>query len=386
MNDPLPQPRWLNHAAGRSIPERLSGDRRLLNLAIDRAMKAGELTVAGDLATELALLRRGSHWHRPLRGELGYPAIPQPDNPLSAGKLAHDIAHLRYLRDKRLIGREFTTAIAHLERMHARLLPLGDSARQTLAPSDRSLIGEVYNRIVYLRETPRLSGRALSATWDSERIEERYLRHPLGLVVVDDFLCREALESLRAYCVQSTVWFANRYANGRLGAFFRDGFNCPLLIQIAEELREALPTVIGDKFPLEQLWAFKYPPIQPKMSAHADFAAVNVNFWITPDEANLDRRTGGMVVYDVEAPLDWDFESYNRGGRTIEQFLNERQARGIVVPYRANRVVIFNSDLFHTTDALHFRDEYENRRINVTMLYGQRSMAPAAAVPRRAAP
>ena len=31
------------------------------------------------------------------------------------------------------------------------------------------------------------------------------------------------------------------------------------------------------------------------------------NFWITPDEANLDPQGGGLEVWDVEAPLDWDF-------------------------------------------------------------------------------
>ena len=49
-------------------------------------------------------------------------------------------------------------------------------------------------------------------------------------------LSSEALESLRLFCLESTVWTGNRYAHGRLGAFFQDGFNCPLLLQIAEEL------------------------------------------------------------------------------------------------------------------------------------------------------
>ena len=42
------------------------------------------------------------------------------------------------------------------------------------------------------------------------------------------------------------------------------------------------------------------------------------------------------------------------------------------VPYRANRAVIFDSDLFHETDTIRFKDGYLNRRINVTMLYGRR--------------
>ena len=42
------------------------------------------------------------------------------------------------------------------------------------------------------------------------------------------------------------------------------------------------------------------------------------------------------------------------------------------MPYRANRVVIFNSDLFHETDVIAFQEGYRNRRINVTMLFGRR--------------
>ena len=44
----------------------------------------------------------------------------------------------------------------------------------------------------------------------------------------------------------------------------------------------------------------------------------------------------------------------------------------MVVPYAENRVVLFNSDLFHETDTLEFKTGYENRRINVTMLFGNR--------------
>jgi hypothetical protein len=44
----------------------------------------------------------------------------------------------------------------------------------------------------------------------------------------------------------------------------------------------------------------------------------------------------------------------------------------MTIPYRANRAVIFDSDLFHETDAIRFRDGFENRRINCTLLYGFR--------------
>jgi hypothetical protein len=197
------------------------------------------------------------------------------------------------------------------------------------------------------------------------------VRSKPNLVVIDRFLTDDALESLRAFCLESTVWSTNRYDHDRLGSFFRDGFNCPLLVQIAEELRAAFPRVIGRRR-VTQIWGYKYASTQPALPPHADFAAVNVNFWITPDEANLQRNAGGLVVYDVDAPRDWDFPTYNRNAAKIRELLAARKARPRRIAYRCNRAVIFDSDLFHATPALRFREGYENRRINVTFLYGDR--------------
>ena len=43
-----------------------------------------------------------------------------------------------------------------------------------------------------------------------------------------------------------------------------------------------------------------------------------------------------------------------------------------IIPYNENRAVLFNSNLFHQTDTYEFKEGYENRRINVTMLFGKR--------------
>lgn len=99
--------------------------------------------------------------------------------------------------------------------------------------------------------------------------------------------------------------------------------------------------------------------------------AVNVNFWITPSAANLDESSGGMVIYDLEAPPSWDFATYNERIDVIRAYLAHHQPRAIRVPYRQNRAVIFNSDLFHATEAVHFRPAYDSHRISITMLYGE---------------
>ena len=59
----------------------------------------------------------------------------------------------------------------------------------------------------------------------------------------------------------------------------------------------------------------------------------------------------------------------------IHDFLKNAGAESITVPYRCNRAVIFDSDLFHETDRITFKDGYTNRRINITMLYGWRDPA-----------
>lgn len=192
--------------------------------------------------------------------------------------------------------------------------------------------------------------------------------HPV--VVIDDFLTPQALAELRRFCAASTIW-REVYEGGYLGAFPEHGVACPLLAQIARELPACYPRIFGNH-PLLQLWAFKYGERITGIPLHADFAAVNVNFWITPDVANLDQAHGGLVIWDKPAPLDWDFAKYNADAKASRRFLESQGAKSLTVPYRANRAVIFDSDLFHETDDIHFSPGYDNRRINLTLLYGRR--------------
>ena len=41
-----------------------------------------------------------------------------------------------------------------------------------------------------------------------------------------------------------------------------------------------------------------------------------------------------------------------------------------IVPHRANRAVIFDSALYHRTDHCRFTEGYLNKRINVSLLFG----------------
>lgn len=223
-----------------------------------------------------------------------------------------------------------------------------------------------------LRGGEALAGPAVNPN-ASGGSQERWLSSRPQIVTIDDFLTEEALAGLRRFCLESTIW-SESFEDGYLGARPESGFASPLLAQIAEELRANYPAIFRD-YPLLYAWSFKYDNRMKGTKIHADFAAVNVNFWITPTEASLDRERGGLQVWDVAAPLDWDFERYNRDEPSIRAYLREKQSKALRIPYRANRAVIFDSDLFHETDDMRFADGYENRRINITLLYGDRKTA-----------
>jgi Tfp pilus assembly protein PilF len=215
----------------------------------------------------------------------------------------------------------------------------------------------------------RLAGPVINRPKD-KATENLWKAATSPIVVVDDFLTLEGLAEIRRFCLGSTIW-RETFPGGYLGALPEHGFAAPLLAQLGEELAVGYPGIFAGH-PLLQLWGFKYGKTPTGIRLHADFAAVNVNFWITPDKANRDPDRGGLVIWDKAAPQDWKFEKYNNDEGAIRSFLEQSGAQSTTVPYRANRAVIFDSDLFHETDTIDFEEGYENRRINITLLYGWR--------------
>ncbi len=349
------------------------GDMRALSEVVGVALRASKLEAAAEYAARSAAICRGTRWYPVRRDDA--PALPAGvtwNRVLTPGKLLHDIEQLEYLQRRGVFDGEITPILHAYEGALDTLRPLGPEARVPLDGALLEQIGHVYNRILHVRETPRVA-RALSPGWRPTDVEDEFLAKRPGVVVIDDFLSEEALASLRAFCLESTVWSENRYNHGRLGSMFQEGFNCPLLVQIAEEVQAALPRVLRPEIPVRQIWGYKYASSSPKETPHADFAQVNVNVWITPDDANLDPSSGGLDVYDVASPDDWDFSLYNNNeGVRLRAFLAEHSRGPRHIPYRYNRATIFESAMFHGTPAFTFRSGYENRRMNVTVLFGAR--------------
>jgi len=297
-------------------------------------------------------------------------------------KYEHDIEQLMHLQEEGVVVEGSQELIAALQTVHQGLSSVPhyqDGAtlewqrlQRVLSPVHRKAMAHGLNRAVYVEAAPRLAGRALNPQLDFAAIEREYVGVSPSMTSFDTLLTPEALHSLRRFCLRSTIWYEDKVRY--LGSYHWDGFHAPLLHQIASELSEKLPRIFGGH-ELSTFWAYKYSAdFDAGIGVHADTAAVNVNFWLSEDASNLNPDSGGLVVFKREAPASWNFEQFNQGEfsrnttRFIEVFGNENRT----FAHRQNRCVIFNSNLFHTTDVIRFKQGYKHKRINVTFLFGKR--------------
>ncbi len=218
----------------------------------------------------------------------------------------------------------------------------------------------------YVRVTEERLPRYVNTAVDYGSIQQGVVNGQ-KVQVIDDFLTPEALQQVRKFCLESTVW-RHPYKFGYVGAFPQDGFASTSLFAVAEEFVAAL----GDAFEgvqFAQWWGFVYNANLPGTDIHGDDADFSLNLWITPDSANLDSDSGGLVVWDKKAPSDWSFDDYNSGGDRVQKYLDEHNAESQVIPHRANRAVLFEGHLFHRTDDFTFAPGFENRRRSLTFLF-----------------
>jgi tetratricopeptide (TPR) repeat protein len=278
-------------------------------------------------------------------------------------KLEHDAEQFLYL-SQRTRGRPRFELLSRSYRAVAAQL-----SNEVTALSDVQInaLGEDYNTPIQLRAAPEVEGCAVNERADRDALAAQFDTH--GAIFVDDLLTPQALDSLRRFLLESTIWHDFSHIDGFVASYLEDGLACPLLLQIADELRRAFPEILG-KRPLSQAWAFKGLRPQSAVDVHADDAVVSVNFWVTPAEANLVPGHGGLVVCRAPPPDDWEIKDYDADQARIVIFLEQKADHSLFVPYRQNRAVFFRSRLFHHSDSPEFASGYENHRINLTLLFG----------------
>lgn len=246
-----------------------------------------------------------------------------------------------------------------------------------------------------------------------------------GVAVIDDVL-NDAAQHAALRLVRESVgaWFGKGRAG--LKANVEDGLHGGgLMLQLASELREAMPAALG-AHAIRRAWAYKADDANDAdvdgLGVHAEPYAVTALIFLTPDAANLapadEPDAGGLVVYHARMPDEscshsWSYRSHEErvdllqleaqhraqhGAQhvaSIDQVVHtdsEKSRRGLVaqaeatkerllaqtlwanttVAFRFNRLVLFRSCRLHETKRpAYFRPGFVNRRASAALLFGE---------------
>ena len=240
---------------------------------------------------------------------------------VSKNKLKHDIEQISYLLKKKLVSKKFNNIIKKYKFIYSSLPKNSDPTDIfTLSKEFTYKLGPTFNNLIYYQPPDIIEKKIIN---DNKKIVEENSKKKFKYMVIDDFLNKEVLNELYAYCLTNSIWNEFDYKNGYIGSFIENGFNAPLILQISEEIRLQYPEILK-KLPLTKAWAFKCNNQMKGIKIHADYATININFWITPDKANLNKNTGGLLIWDKEAPKNWDFDKYNNNHLAIKNFLKKK--------------------------------------------------------------
>lgn len=283
-------------------------------------------------------------------------------------KLRHDADQLRHAAQGHYDSARFEALARTFEGFAREIHEAGIVA---LSDDQLATIGDSYNTAYHMIDAPEIFSGAVNPALDQAGIIQRYGETSPGMVWFDDFLSPKALAMLQRFLLKSTIWYDFAHIDGCLAAYLEDGLACPLILQIADEVRSGFPEIFGDHA-LIQIWAFKAIEERRGIDLHADDGAVSLNFWVTPDGANRDPDHGGLILYGKQPPSDWKITDYESDITAIRGYLGTGDHEKTVIPYGENRAVLFDSRLFHESDRVDFAPGYENHRINVTMLFGRK--------------
>ncbi|MDX1433264.1 MAG: tetratricopeptide repeat protein, partial [Gammaproteobacteria bacterium] len=287
---------------------------------------------------------------------------------MSLTKLEQDIGQLEYLLAHERVDAG-KAAVLEAYRAFAREHAAG-VGRTTLldVPRDHP-VAPHYNRLLVDAPEPAIPGGALNPDLDFGAIAEAFHASRLGYVQVDDLLNRAALAALQRYSLEASIWFEMKF-HSEVGSSLCNGYCCPLLLQIAADIERALPGIFAPH-PFTTCWTYKYFQDETDGHIHADVGAASINLWVTPDEANLEPDSGGLLIWNKTLPKRLFRASGEEQMKASLALVAEPDAEPGYVPYRCNRAMIFRSNVLHKTERVKFKPGYADRRVSVTFLYGR---------------
>ena len=95
-----------------------------------------------------------------------------------------------------------------------------------------------------------------------------------------------------------------------------------------DQLTKDISTEIADKFNLKNFkraWSFVYNKISKGTDFHADPSNINVNIWVTPDNAISNKNKNGLIICNKKPPSSWNREQWNGNkNNCINDFLKRK--------------------------------------------------------------
>jgi hypothetical protein len=188
-----------------------------------------------------------------------------------------------------------------------------------------------------------------------------------GVLVIDDLFSEKTLQSLYSSAVGRTSYEDDYPTYKAVNFAFDHNFDSGLF--------DALHTIKSAfsrfSLPFKRGWFFVYDHECAGVGVHADPVDLNMNLWVTPGRAMAaDPDVNGLRIWTKRAPASWKHEEYNGNANRekVRKFLEP--VTSIRVPYRCNRLTIFDSGYFHKTDSVKVIDK-KFKRVNYTFLFGR---------------
>ena len=192
------------------------------------------------------------------------------------GKLLHDAEQFRFLAGHRRDRQRFEA----LAKTYETVAKDFSEEPTKLSRNQIAMLGDDYNTAISVFAAPELPGRAVSERRDHATIMRLFQERRAGAVYFDELLTVPALVRLKQYLLESTIWHDFSHIDGFVASYLEDGLACPLLLQVADEIRQTFPQLLADR-PLAQAWAFKGLQCEPRWTP-TRMTPASASIWLTP--------------------------------------------------------------------------------------------------------
>lgn len=189
---------------------------------------------------------------------------------------------------------------------------------------------------------------------------------PIDYAIIDDLLTEGECAELHKGLLGSAMW---RKKNPISKHLYNSKPKCVTGSSLLSKVQEVIGRKSNEKLILVDYWALLYSK-NSDGNMHADFGQITLTYWLTPEIYNLNKESGGLLIYDVRRPNNLSANQYLNAGKESESYVLERASSHVVIPYRHNRAVLFDSSFFHKTHSPSFDiTNPAGMRMNLTFSY-----------------